>query len=289
MPHFAHGSARLYYESFGEGPPIIATHGAAENHLYWRLPGVAARLAAAGFRVVLTDMRGHGRSAVEGEPKGYDVDTVAADIEALANHLELDRFHLLGHATGGMAALRFAMVGQMRLLSLIVANGASATLPETLAREPLSRSNAMARAFRGRPWSEILRGAREGAREDPFLNSMHLAVDPAVAFAWYEACARLGDPDAIADFVERFYDDPDPRDAHLRRIACRVLILTGEHDRIFREPSESMSRQMPNAQFQVLQGRGHMTAFEDPEATTRALLDFLVSVQPSTDFKARGE
>src|SRR5687767_1652221 len=108
MPLLERPGARLYYEDVGRGDEVIlTTHGLAENSTYWSVPGVTGALAAR-YRVVSMDMRGHGRSQVTGEPEGFDVDTLAGDIGALADALGLARFHLLAHATGGMVALRYA-------------------------------------------------------------------------------------------------------------------------------------------------------------------------------------
>ena len=87
-----------------------------EDGGYWSETGITARLAE-HYRVISMDMRGHGRSVVDGEPYGYDVGTMANDFGALADALGLDRFHILTHATGGMAALRYAMTTSERLIS----------------------------------------------------------------------------------------------------------------------------------------------------------------------------
>ena len=95
MPHLERPGARLHYQEIGEGPAILTTHGVTENGLYWILPGIVDRLAQAGYRVISTDMRAHGGTQGTGEPRGYDVETIAADFGAIADHLGLERFHLL--------------------------------------------------------------------------------------------------------------------------------------------------------------------------------------------------
>ena len=62
-----------------------------------------------------------------------------------------------------------------------------------------------------------------------------------------EQIFRLGDPDTIARFIRSFYTDPDPRLEGLRRIACPTLVLLGEHDVLFVEPSRLMAREIPRA------------------------------------------
>jgi len=285
VPYLERQGAQLYYEEVGEGPAVLTTHGVTENGLYWILPGIVDRLARAGYRVVSTDMRAHGRTRVAGEPLGYDVETVAADFGAIADHLGLERFHLLTHATGGMAALRYAMHHSERLLSLMSTDTGSATLPSDAAAEVTDpdasferipgAGGEMAAAFRGKTWDEICSAGREFAQLNVFLNRMHAAENPEAAFAMLEALQRCGDPDQLADFMSSFYDDPDPRVRELRGISCPCLILLGEHDVLFVKPSEQLAREIPNNRHIVLEGRGHMTALEDPERTTAELLDFL--------------
>jgi pimeloyl-ACP methyl ester carboxylesterase len=128
MAYFQNKNARIYYEDVGQGEPIIANHGLAEDTTYWSEPGVTADLAQK-YRVISIDMRGHGRTVVEGEPKGYDEITMGDDFTALANHLKIGKFHLLSHATGGMVAARYGIRHSDRLLSLILTDTGSETLP----------------------------------------------------------------------------------------------------------------------------------------------------------------
>jgi pimeloyl-ACP methyl ester carboxylesterase len=288
MPYLERPGAQLYYEELGEGPAILTTHGVTENGLYWILPGIADRLAQAGYRVVSTDMRAHGRTRQSGEPRGYDVETIASDFGAIADHLGLPRFHLLTHATGGMAGLRFAMRHPERLLSLMSTDTGAATLPSDAAAEVTDPDASfepspglgelMAAAFRGQTWEAIHQSGRDTARDNVFLNRMHAAQHPEAAFAMLEALQRRGDPDTLADFMSVFYDDPDPRIRDLRGISCPCLTLLGEHDVLFVKPSEQLAREIPNNRHVVLKGRGHMTALEDPDRTASELLDFLASV-----------
>jgi len=86
VPHFETGNLRLYYEDLGQGEPIIANHGLAEDCGCWRDTGVTVRLAER-YRVVSMDMRGRGQTVVTAEPWGYDADTVA-DIQELLDFFE---------------------------------------------------------------------------------------------------------------------------------------------------------------------------------------------------------
>jgi pimeloyl-ACP methyl ester carboxylesterase len=129
MPYFRRPGAKLFFDDVGVGVPIITMHGFIENGSYWGRTGVSGSLADAGYRVVDMDLRGHGRSVPEGDDSGYTVARVAEDIGGLAEALNLPSFHLLTHAAGGMAGLRYAMKHSDRVLSLISTDTSSASFP----------------------------------------------------------------------------------------------------------------------------------------------------------------
>jgi len=96
-----------------------------------------------------------------------------------------------------------------------------------------------------------------------------------------EAISRRNDPRQLAAFVRDFFADPDPRLAALRQIACPTLVLVGEHDRLFLQPSDLLADTIPQAQQVRLADVGHMTALEAPVATAEVILSFLGSLPPA--------
>lgn len=278
MPHFKRGNTRIYYEDAGAGEPIITTHGVAENGGYWSESGVTARLAKR-YRVLSMDMRAHGQTVVEGEPYGYDAETIADDIGALADELSLERFHLLTHATGGMAGVRYAMTRSDRLISLMLTDTGSATqpsAPDTSEDDVRQMLDQWAAGFEAATAEQILAGAR--VNPGPFLFRMAQLPDSERMLEVWDRIFRRGDPKVIARFLRTFYDDPDPHIEGLRQIKCPTLVLLGEYDVVFIEPSKLMAKEIPDVRHVVIEGVGHMTAIEDTERTVRELLDFLDTV-----------
>jgi pimeloyl-ACP methyl ester carboxylesterase len=271
-------NARIYYEDVGKGDSIITTHGVAENGAYWSEPGVTARLAER-YRVVSMDMRAHGRTVVEGEPHGFDVETMADDIGALADELGLARFHLLTHATGGMVGVRYAMTRSDRLISLMLTDTGSATrlrFPSMDEEQTRQAVEQWAAAFETATHDQIVAGAK--VNPGPFLFRMAQLPDSERMYALWERILRRGDLKVIARFLRSFYADPDPDIEGLRQIKCPTLVLLGEYDLVFLEASELMAREIPDARHVVMEGVGHMTAIEDTERTVGELLDFLDTV-----------
>ena len=282
MPYFQNENLKLYYEDVGDGEPIIANHGLMEDVTYWSETGVTVKLAEK-YRMISIDMRAHGRTIVDGEPYGYDADTIAADIGLLADFLEIDRFHLLTHATGGMVGVRYAMINSERLISLMLTDTGSATIPEFFIDE----------ANRPEP-SEKLKAAWEkwistGSYDDvikemrkepgPFLFKMEEHPNSDEMWKIYKGFFNYADPQEFIRFNSTFYADINPRIRMLRKIKCPTLVLLGKDDIVFFKPSEIMAKKIPDSRLVILDGVGHMTAIEDPDGTIKEILDFFETVK----------
>lgn len=93
----------IFYREFGEGRPIVFSHGWPLNADAW--DGQMLFLSQHGFRVIAHDRRGHGRS---GQPAaGNDMNTYADDLAAVINALDLKNAILVGHSTGGGEITRY--------------------------------------------------------------------------------------------------------------------------------------------------------------------------------------
>lgn len=275
MAFFEHGNVKTYYEDVGKGEPIIANHGLSEDTGYWIETGVTAKLAEK-YRVISYDMRAHGRTVVKSESWGYDWDTMAADIDALADHLRLKKFHLLSHATGGMVAVRYGMKRSERLLSLLLTDTGSATRPQFPSVTPEQFEVAW-REGAERYKTVSIEDRIAGAKANPGVFLFKMAEGPQAERGWkiYSNFLRRQDAVAIGNFMADFYNDPDPHVAELRKIECPTLILLGEFDIIFMEPSTLMAKEIPNNKHVIIKGVGHMTAIEATEQTANELLKFL--------------
>ena len=281
MPYFQNENVKMYYEDVGEGETIIANHGLLEDVTYWSETGVTAKLAEK-YRMISIDMRAHGRTIVDGAPLGFDADTMAADFDALADFLEIDRFHLLTHATGGMVGARYAMTRSERLISLILTDAGSATIPdfyldESNRRDPTEKEiAAWTKWISTGSFDDVIKEMRHHPNEYLFKMDEH----PNSEEMWkiYEQCYKYVDPQVITRFRTNFYTDLDPRIEGLRQIKCPTLVLIGEFDIVFLKPSEIMAKEIADVRHVIIDGVGHMTAIEAPERTIKEILDFLETV-----------
>jgi len=116
--HVALPGVNLWFvDTGGEGVPAVLLHPNTGTVEIWE-PQIGA-LRAAGYRVIAFDRRGWGKS-VPAPDSGPQPGSIAGDLDALADHLALDTFHLIGVAGGGFIALDYAAWRPARLQSLIV-------------------------------------------------------------------------------------------------------------------------------------------------------------------------
>lgn len=272
MPFVRSGNADIYYEDYGSGEAIIAVHGLIENTSYFTRTGVCDALSAR-YRVIPMDMRAHGKTRVDGEPWGYDEKTIAEDMETLADHLGLERFHILCHSTGGFVASRYAMKNSHRLLSLILTDTSSATDFFQDRTQSATFYDRFARSFEKYGWDMVMAAIK--MQPFPFFRGIADREDKEALYDLAHDMFRKGDRQAIGAFIRSFYNDPDPRVEGLRQIACPTLVLVGDKDDLFIDPSKLMEKEIPNCKLIVYENTGHMLAIENPKAMCRDILDFL--------------
>ena len=103
----------ISYLDLGEGPVVLLLHGFTANaDLNWVRPGVAQKIADAGYRVIAPDLRGHGASPVPDDPANWPRDAIARDQVALMKHLQAEPFAVVGYSMGAISALRYQLLSR---------------------------------------------------------------------------------------------------------------------------------------------------------------------------------
>lgn len=101
----------LFYTDSGQGEPLIMLHGfTGSSRLDWVETGVFDRMNKCGRRLIMLDARGHGESDKPHEPLSYSGRAMARDVNALARHLGLDSYDLMGYSMGARVAVETALM-----------------------------------------------------------------------------------------------------------------------------------------------------------------------------------
>ena len=127
MPKIIVNKIHINYEILGQGPDIVMIHGIATSIAFWYF--TAAQSLKNDFRVMVYDLRGHGRS--ETTESGYTSADMASDLDVLFNQLDIHKAHIIGHSFGGLIALHYAALHPERVNKIVIADtGIPAIEPE---------------------------------------------------------------------------------------------------------------------------------------------------------------
>jgi pimeloyl-ACP methyl ester carboxylesterase len=246
-----------------DGPTVLLVHGYIESVRFWA--PVVRRLVSAGLDVVLVDQRGHGDSERGDAP--FDTQTLADDVRAWVEQLDLRDAVLAGHSMGGVSAMASAglhpEVATARLRSMVLV--ATLAFPEPLFGLPDLKVDH-ARTVR------VLE--RVVARET--LGLLFLSR----VFGTYPTRSALEatrDSLLATDVGTRIDAMRMLRDFDLRPVLPDVpvptVVVAGSHDRLTPLPgNEVIADLIPDARLEVVPGMGHMLMFEAPDAVTDAIV-----------------
>jgi len=118
MPFANVNGIKFHFQRVGKGPDVVMIHGLAANLAFWYFRIIPFLMI--DFCITAYDLRGHGKS--EMSDSGYTSADMAADLDALLDHLGVEKAHLVGHSFGGQVALHYATLRPERVLSLTVAD-----------------------------------------------------------------------------------------------------------------------------------------------------------------------
>jgi pimeloyl-ACP methyl ester carboxylesterase len=254
MPYAEVERARLYYEDTGgQGTPVVLVHGAAGSSACWEQQVPA--FTAVGLRVITYDLRGFGRSETD---SGHESDgSIAADLEALVEHLALPSLYLVAQAYGGFGALEFAIDQPDQLRAVVVSTSfGGLTEPEFTALRGRYVDPDVSR----RPVEERELGATY-RRKNPEGVRRFLAMEAASSYRPAGSRQELGQPTTFA---------------RLESISVPTLLVAGAEDVLAPPPiMRSIADHVPGSRFEVIEGAGHCAYWEQPDAWNALILDFL--------------
>lgn len=232
------GVSLAYLDQGGERPdaePVLLIHGFASNAATnWVNTGWVADLAAAGYRVIAFDNRGHGQSEKLYRLEDYGAPLMAEDARRLLDHLGIARAHVIGYSMGARIAAFLALAHPARVQSLVfgglginMVRGMAGTGPIANALEAPSVDDVKNQAARS------FRIFAEQTKSD--LRALAACIRSARAPITAEAVATLAPP---------------------------VLVAVGEND-VVGGSADGLAALIPGAEAFVIRGREHMKAVGD--------------------------
>jgi len=120
MQIFRHDAVEIAFLDEGAGDPVVLIHGFASNAaVNWVRPGWIATLTRAGRRTIALDLRGHGASTKLYDPAAYHSATMAEDVRALMDRLDVTKVDAMGYSMGARVAAYLALGHPEQVRSLV--------------------------------------------------------------------------------------------------------------------------------------------------------------------------
>ena len=271
------GDIELYVHAKGEGRPLVALHGGPGLDGSVWFPGLD-RVADAGYRVLALDHRANGRSDA-GDPARWTVPQMADDVEAMITGLGLEDVVVMGWSFGSFVTqshmVRHGTAAAYVLMGTIAEPGAIADVGDRLAAfEPEELRRQVSASWELESSVETADAARQLlADQMPF----HVSDPTGPLVADLVAADRVVyRPEVLRHFASGGeYGMLDLRDA-LRDVTVPTLVLSGADDRTTPAASaHELVAILPTCEEIVFTDSAHMMLYEQPDAVTAALLDFL--------------
>jgi pimeloyl-ACP methyl ester carboxylesterase len=267
-------------------PAIILLHGFPESHRTWRHQ--IADLAEDHF-VLAPDQRGFAKSSKPEGVENYTADKPVADMIALADHFDLERFTLVGHDWGGAIAWMAALNHPDRVSRLIIIN----------APHPFIFQRSMFDDMAQREASQYIRAFRNTDLEK-HINSIGLSAFFDGSFMRHTDFEKVkdekpvyleqwGQPGAMTAMLNWYrastlivpaMDETPERPAFLNGpfppLRVPTLVIWGLGDKaLLPVQLEGLEALVPDLTLEKLEGVGHFAPWEAPEKVTGAMREWL--------------
>ena len=281
----------IYYMEVGRGAPLMIVHGGpGASHDYF-LPYLLP--LARHNRLVFIDERGSGRSQKLEDPRGYTVENMVEDVEAVRQALGLGKMSLLGHSYGGVLAQAYALKYQRNLSHLILASTFSSTsamnqvferMKANMSPELRDRINNLEKQGlfgHGRPYERnrytndyMIAAWGEGYFPYIYHNHPDPNYDPIAQgnTAWDLYREMWGsDGEFVIDGNLKSVEYTD----RLSSIHVPTLVIAGDHDECDPSLSRTMHEKIAGSRLVILPNSGHMTFVDQPGMFLGDLEQFL--------------
>ena len=239
-----HDGAQIWYADYGSGSPVILLHGGLGHSGNWGYQVPA--LVKNGYRAIVIDSRGHGRSSRDAQPYSYEL--MASDVLAVMETLSLEKAALVGWSDGACTSLILADKDPERVAGVFY----FACNMDPSGTKEFEFGPLVKRCF-NRHVKDYQQLSSTPDQFDEFSDAVGLM--------------QRTQPNYSADY--------------LARLRVPVAIVHSEHDEfIKREHAEYLARSIPHAEFIDLPGVSHFAPLQRPDQFNTELLAFLGKVVP---------
>lgn len=251
----------LSFKEIGEGNPIVLIHALPLSGKMWEKN--ARIFAEEGFRVILPDLPGFGKTPASSET--LSLENAAKQVRQLLDELEIEKAIIGGLSMGGYVTFNLLRLHPDRFLGAIFCDTTSAAEPP----ENIENRDRLIKMI-----SEIGSQALIDVMF-PNLISEHTKENNQELVSKLKADFLECDPKAATAALRGFVKRKD-HNYLLPEISVPTLLIFGEHDKITTiETGHKMAKAIPNAKLVVIPDAGHYSNLENPDVFNAGVLEFL--------------
>jgi len=267
------GEVTSHYLTAGTGDPVVLLHGIPQTSYEWRhvIPRLTER-----YSIIAPDLRGLGDTSRPA--RGYDKKTIAEDIWKLVReHLQIDRFFLVGHDWGGPVAFSLAAhhpeaVRRLAILDVVIPGDGG-----DFSQGGRRWHHAF---FRTLDLPEALCSGREEVLLGWFFDhygALPNCIPQADRQEYLRTYCKPGALRALFEYYRALPQDAEDNRQILARGKLKMPVLALGGDKSFGrglEPLESLRRVADDVRGRVIPNSGHWVAEEAPDIVAAELIEF---------------
>ncbi len=264
MPTFQSDDVTIYYETHGEGYPLVLTYGLGGSAKFWgpNIDDLASR-----YRLILWDHRGHGKSDKPADRESYGLQTFAKDLKNLLDHLEIDKAHIGGQSLGAGSAVRLCLNHPERASSLLLIASASAS---GLPQPPVMLE------MRHKTIKLALESGMEAVADEAHRSNLNMISytkqgweQREIVRQMYLDCDANGYAHSVWSLISA-----DPIGDRLGEIKVPTLVMAGTDDPVMKAVKATVEK-IPHAKFVTIQNASHFSNLDRPTDFNKHILEFL--------------
>ncbi len=269
-----------FIEKIGEGEPLVVLHGGPGLFHDYLVPHFKS--LSKKYQIIFYDQRGCGKTEFPQDTASINIDTYVEDLEAIRNHLELEKLNLVGHSWGSLVALNYAKKYASNLKRLVLispAPGNSDYFDQTFSNMQQKRSDEDTKEL-----VQTMMSAEFEKREETAFKKAILLGDK-VNLVDQTKIAELYEPmnfDAnsannlmlVNSLLERTYFNIDVING-LDAINCPTLIVLGDLDNVPFASTQAIHENIQGSKLEVIKKSCHYPFFETPKEFNSVMKNFL--------------
>lgn len=268
---------KLAYSDYGSGRPVVLIHGWPLSREMWEYQ--LEDLVNAGFRVIKYDRRGFGKSSKPWD--GYDYDSLAGDLNAVMEQLDLQDATLVGFSMGGGEVVRYlSRYGQKRVSRIVLISAVTPFLLKTN-DNPQGVDSSVFEGLMKEMKDDRL-GFLDGFGKTFFGVNMISHPVSAPLLDYYRMLASFASARSTQQCAIAFSETDFRKD--VAAIMVPVLIIHGDADKTvpIEVSSDRTSAMLPNSQYLVYEGAPHGLFYTHRGQLNRDLIQFISGSLPGT-------